>query len=81
MHHVSATYGDSGHSYQQENETFRVAALLIKQTSRKLGWIGIDVGGTKTRFDLFDDGLRLVHSITIKTDKDVEDLRRYSGKR
>ena len=41
----------------------------------KLGWIGIDVGGTKTRFDLFDDGFRLAHSIKIKTAKETEDFK------
>jgi glucokinase len=38
----------------------------------KLGWIGIDVGGTKSRFDLFDDGFRLAHTIKIKTAKETE---------
>src|SRR6266850_3052066 len=41
----------------------------------KLGWIGIDVGGTKTRFDLFDEGFRVVHSIRVKTKKEVEDFK------
>ena len=41
----------------------------------KLGWIGIDVGGTKTRFDLFDEGFRVVHSIRVKTKREVEDFK------
>src|SRR2546421_6343711 len=40
----------------------------------KLGWIGIDVGGTKTRFDVFDDSFRIVHSIKIKTPKEADDF-------
>src|SRR5438093_8536107 len=41
----------------------------------KLGCIGIDVGGTKTRFDLFDDRFHVVQSIKIKTEKDPEDFK------
>jgi glucokinase len=40
----------------------------------QLGWIGIDVGGTKTRFDVFDDSFRVVNSIKIKTPKATGDF-------
>jgi len=38
----------------------------------KLAFIGIDVGGTKTRFDLLDDRFHVVQSIKIKTEKEPE---------
>ena len=40
----------------------------------KLAFIGIDVGGTKTRFDLLDDRFHVVQSIKIKTEKEPEGL-------
>ncbi|HLH29953.1 MAG TPA: ROK family protein [Terriglobia bacterium] len=48
---------------------------LMLQDMPKLGWIGIDVGGTKTRFDLFDDTFNVVYSIKIKTKKDLESFK------
>jgi glucokinase len=46
----------------------------------KLGWIGIDVGGTKTRCDLFDGSFRRDHSIKIKTPQVAEELEKVLEK-
>jgi glucokinase len=41
----------------------------------KLGWIGIDVGGTKTRFDLFDEGFRRVQGVRVKTPREADQFQ------
>src|SRR5262249_59418747 len=38
-------------------------------------WIGIDVGGTKTRLDLFDDDFAVIETIKDKTSKDGGEFR------
>src|SRR2546427_1486141 len=52
--------------------TFLAIRTVWKQTCQrfrmaKLGSIGIDVGGTKTRFALFDEKFKLVEQVKIKT--------------
>src|SRR5437899_1512689 len=44
--------------------------------SKKLGSIGIDIGGTKTRFALFDDEFGIVEDIKIKT-QDSKDTKQF----
>ena len=39
-------------------------------------WIGIDIGGTKTRLDLFDEAFHIIHSIRVKTGKDATYFKR-----
>ena len=41
----------------------------------KIGWIGIDVGGTKTRADLFDDDFHILKSIKFKTPKEPDEFQ------
>ena len=47
----------------------RDVALLIVENMRKQGVIGIDVGGTKTLFILFDERFQLIEKIKVKTPK------------
>jgi glucokinase len=41
----------------------------------KHAWIGIDVGGTKTRLDLFDDEFSIIDSVKDETKKDAREFR------
>src|SRR5215475_6467388 len=41
----------------------------------KHAWIGIDVGGTKTRIDLFDDEFSIIDTIKAETKKDAREFK------
>ena len=40
----------------------------------KSTWIGIDIGGTKSRFDLFNQDFRVLHSIKKQTPKEIDEF-------
>jgi glucokinase len=83
MGHTDSLLTRGGSVIPLRNSTRRCASkrnetcVLLHHMS-KIGSIGIDVGGTKTRFALFDEKFKLVEQVKIRT-RDHKDAKEFTA--